>query len=81
MLIGSGGINSGVEAAKAFALGSDMVASARIILQELNENGAEGVVKLVNQWFNTVRKIMYLTGSSSLQELRKNKIIEKENLY
>ncbi len=81
VLIGSGGINSGVEAAKAFALGSDMVASARIILQELNENGAEGVVKLVNQWFNTVRKIMYLTGSSSLQELRKNKIIEKENLY
>ncbi len=80
-LIGSGGINSGVEAAKALALGADIVASARIILQELNRNGAEGVVKLVNQWFDTVRKIMYLTGSASLQELRKNKIIEKEKLY
>jgi isopentenyl-diphosphate Delta-isomerase len=80
-LIGSGGINSGVEAAKAFSLGADIVASARIILQELNKNGADGVVKLITQWFDTVRKIMYLTGSSSLQELRKNKIIEKEKLY
>jgi len=81
VLIGSGGINSGIEAAKAFALGSDIVASAKVILQELDKNGAEGVVKLVNQWFDTIRKIMYLTGSSSLRELRKNKIIEKENLY
>jgi isopentenyl-diphosphate delta-isomerase len=81
VLIGSGGINSGVEAAKVLALGADIVASARIILQELNKNGAEGVIKLINQWFDTVRKIMYLTGSSSLQELRKNKIIKKEKLY
>jgi isopentenyl-diphosphate delta-isomerase len=80
-LVGSGGINSGIEAAKAFALGSDIVASARIILQELNRNGAEGVVKLINDWFDTIRKIVYLTGSSSLNELRKNKIAKKENLY
>jgi isopentenyl-diphosphate delta-isomerase len=81
VLIGSGGINSGIEAAKALALGADIVASARIILQELNKNGTEEVIKLVNQWFDAIRKIMYLTGSSSLQELRKNKIIEKEKLY
>jgi isopentenyl-diphosphate Delta-isomerase len=80
-LIGSGGINSGIEAAKALALGADTVASARIILQELNKNDTEGVVGLINGWFNTIRKIMYLTGSGSLQEFRKNKIVEKENLY
>lgn len=80
-LIGSGGINTGVEAAKAFAFGADIVASARIILQELNKNGAEGVVKLINGWFDTVRKIMYLTGSGSLEGLRKNKIVEREKLY
>jgi len=79
-LIGSGGINSGIEAAKALALGTDVVASARIILQELDKNGAAGVVKLVNKWFDTVCKIMYLTGSASLPELRKNKIVKKENL-
>lgn len=80
-LIGSGGINSAVEAAKAFALGADMAASARTVLNELIENGAEGVVGMVDGWFETIRKIMYLTGSTSLGELRKNKITEKENLY
>jgi len=80
-LIGSGGINSDVDAAKALALGADMAASARIILQELNKNGADGVIKLITSWFDTVRKIMYLTGSSSLSELRKNKLVEKEKLF
>ncbi len=80
-LIGSGGVNSGIEAAKAFALGADMVASARIILQELNRNGSEGVVKLIVEWFDTIRKVMYLTGSNSLADLRKNKLVEKEKLF
>ena len=80
-LIGSGGINSGVEAAKALALGADMAASARIILHELDKNGSDGVVKLINDWFDTVRNIMYLTGSSSLSELRKNKLVEKGKLF
>lgn len=80
-LIGSGGINSGYDAAKAFALGADLTASARIILQELNKNGSDGVIELITNWFDTVRKIMYLTGSSSLSELKKNKLIEKEKLY
>jgi len=80
-LIGSGGINSSFDAAKALGLGADMVASARIILQELNKNGAEGVINLINEWFETIRKIMYLTGSSTLQEFKKNKLVKKENLY
>ncbi|RPI66258.1 MAG: type 2 isopentenyl-diphosphate Delta-isomerase, partial [Ignavibacteriales bacterium] len=63
------------------ALGADMTASARIILQELNKNGAEGVIRLINDWFDKVRKVMYLTGSSSLQEFKKNKIVKKENFY
>ncbi|RPI72443.1 MAG: type 2 isopentenyl-diphosphate Delta-isomerase [Ignavibacteriales bacterium] len=80
-LIGSGGINSPMDAAKSLALGADMTASARIILQELNKNGAEGVIRLINDWFDKVRKVMYLTGSSSLQEFKKNKIVKKENFY
>ncbi len=80
-LIGSGGINSAVEAAKALALGSDLIASARIILQTLDKENTEGVEKLVKEWFDYVRKIMFLTGSSSLKELRKNKIIERGILH
>ena len=81
VLIGSGGINSAIDAAKAFALGADYVASARIILKQLDAKGIDGVKKLVYNWFETIRKIMFLTGSSSLKEIRRNKIIRKELLY
>jgi len=81
ILIGSGGINSGVEAAKAFALGADYVASARTILKELNSTGTKGVTNLITSWFETIKKIMFLTGSKSLKELRKNKILRRELIY
>ncbi len=80
-LIGSGGINSGMDAAKAFALGSDIVASARTILQELDKNNVKRVLDLIQNWFSTIRNVMFLTGSSTLKELRKNKIIRKDSLY
>ncbi len=80
-LIGSGGINSGIDAAKAFALGSDLVASARIILQELDKKDVNGVVELIQNWISTIRNVMFLTGSSTLKEFKKNKIIRKDFLY
>lgn len=81
VLIGSGGINSGIEAAKAFALGSDFVASARTVLKQLDLNGVDGVKNLITDWFETIKKIMFLTGSNSLNELRKKKLIRREILY
>ncbi len=80
-LIGSGGIYNGFDIAKAFALGADITASARIVLQELDKKGIEGVQNLILNWFNTVKKIMFLTGSNNLNDLRKNKLILKEKLY
>jgi isopentenyl-diphosphate delta-isomerase len=80
MLIGSGGINSPFDAAKAFALGADLTSSARIILQELNNNDVEGVKKLIISWFEVIKKIMFLTGAQKLNEL-KNNLILKEKLF
>jgi len=80
-LIGSGGINNGIDAAKAFALGADIAASARVLLQELNRSGVEGVQKLIYNWFETVRNVMFLTGSNTLTELKKSKLVRKEKLY
>jgi isopentenyl-diphosphate Delta-isomerase len=79
-LIGSGGINNPFDAAKAFALGADIVASARIILKELDLKGSKGVEELILNWFQIIRKIMFLTGADKLSEL-KNKIILKEELF
>ncbi len=58
-----------------------MVASARIILQELNKNGTEGVIKLIESWFDTIKKIMFLTGSKNLKEFKRNKLLLKKDLY
>lgn len=81
VLIGSGGVNSAFEAAKVFALGADIAASARIILQELYKSGIEGVIKLIKDWFELIKQVMYLTGSETIEALKNEKIIRKEKLY
>lgn len=81
LLIGSGGINSASEMAIAFALGSDVVASARIILQTLINNDEQAVKELILDWFEYLKKVMFLTGSKNLAELKKNKLIKKDELF
>jgi len=80
-LIGSGGINSANDLAFAFAFGADLVASARIILQTLMKNGDDEVTKLIINWFEYLKKIIFLTGSENLTELKNGKIIKKEELF
>jgi isopentenyl-diphosphate Delta-isomerase len=80
ILIGSGGIDNPFDVAKAFALGADITASAKLILQELYKNGEIGIKNLIISWFEIIRNIMFLTGSNKLNELR-NKIILKEKLF
>ncbi|MCX7876251.1 MAG: type 2 isopentenyl-diphosphate Delta-isomerase [Melioribacteraceae bacterium] len=81
VLISSGGINNGIDIAKSIALGADLSASARIILKELFENDIKGVINLINEWFDDVKKIMYLTGVKNLNELHKIKLIKKSELF
>lgn len=81
LLIASGGVESGVEIAKSIALGADMTASARIILQQLERSGTQGVEQLVRGWFEDVKRIMFLCGCSTPDELKKIKLIKKEELF
>lgn len=80
-LIGSGGIKNGLDAATAFALGADVIASARLILQTLDKSRVEGTVKYIKKIFDEISNVMYLTGSHNLKELRNNKLIKKELFY
>ncbi len=80
-LIGSGGIKNGLDAAKAFALGADVIASARHILKTLDKSGVEGTVNNIKELFDEISKVMYLTGSQNLKELRNKKLIKRELLY
>ena len=65
----------------AFAFGSDIVGSARIILQTLMKNGDDAVNKLIINWFEYLKKVMFLTGSDNLTKLKNGKIIKKEELF
>lgn len=79
VLIGSGGINSAFDAAKALALGADHIASARIILQTLQTGGVEGTISLITEWFDIIKKIMYLTGCDSPGKFNERVLIKKED--
>ncbi|MFA6024823.1 MAG: type 2 isopentenyl-diphosphate Delta-isomerase [Ignavibacteriaceae bacterium] len=81
MLIGSGGINSSFDAAKALALGADFTASARIILQTLIKDQQAGVITLIKDWFEDVKQIMFLTDSQNLRSFGKEKLILKKDCY
>lgn len=81
LLIGSGGIDNSFDNARALALGADITASARKVLQALLEGGTDAVINLINGYFEDLKKIMFLTGSSTLSELRNDKLIIKSELF
>ncbi len=80
LLIGSGGIDDPTALAKSLALGADIGASARKVLKKLIEDGAEALTEMLTEWFSALKKIMVLTNSNNIIELR-GKLIKKEDLY
>lgn len=74
-IIGSGGITSGFDAGKCIALGADLVGSARPMLRALRETGAVGLRGLLQDWVAELRGIMFLTGSTSLQDLQQSPLV------
>ncbi len=81
MLISSGGITDGSEIAKSIALGADLAAAARPVLISVINNDVNGVIELINEWFSSVKNIMYLTNCSKIGELKKVKLISKAELF
>jgi isopentenyl-diphosphate delta-isomerase len=69
-LIASGGIASGLDAAKCLALGADLVAAARPMLEALRGGGTRGLRALIERWSFELRGAMFLTGSARLADLR-----------
>jgi len=68
-LIASGGLRSGIDLAKAIALGADVGAMARPFLLAANA-GEEAVVRLVEDVLEELRICMFATGSGTVTELR-----------
>jgi isopentenyl-diphosphate delta-isomerase len=70
-LIGSGGIRSGVDVAKAIALGADLGATAKPALGPAAEGqGAQGVIDELRAYIEELRIAMLCSGCGDLKALR-----------
>lgn len=73
--IASGGIRSGLDAAKAIALGAWLVGAALPVYQAYRSGGIDGARRLVASLIDGLRMAMLLTGARTVAELRRRPTI------
>jgi isopentenyl-diphosphate delta-isomerase len=69
-VIASGGIQNGSHVAKAIALGANLCASARPLLQALERGGTSELKKTIGLWERDTIRWMFLSGCSTLHDLQ-----------
>lgn len=74
-VIATGGIRSGLDAAKALALGADLVGMARPILIEVSSGGYQGTVKFLEGFFEELAIAMFLVGATNINELKQKSLV------
>ncbi|MGX8790312.1 type 2 isopentenyl-diphosphate Delta-isomerase [Oceanobacillus oncorhynchi] len=71
-LVASGGMKTGVDAAKAITIGADIIGYARHLLQAATES-AEAVVQTMDQLELELKMTMFGVGAADLNELKNTK--------
>ena len=71
-LVASGGMKTGVDAAKAITIGADIIGYARHLLQAATES-AEAVVQTMEQLELELKMTMFGVGAVDLNELKNTK--------
>lgn len=74
-VISSGGIRSGLEAAKAIALGADAVGMALPFLK--NSNNVENILEYITKFEESLRIAMFLVGAKNIEELKNSNLVIK----
>ncbi len=78
-IIGSGGIRSGIDIAKALRLGANFAALARPFLMVALE-GQDSIETFIEQTFRELKITMLLTGSKNIDELKKAPVVISSSL-
>lgn len=68
--IATGGIRSGLDIARAIALGARAGGIARPVLQTLSREGEDGVRQYLDEVVQELRSVMLLTGTARVEDLR-----------
>jgi isopentenyl-diphosphate delta-isomerase len=76
-LIASGGIDNGVTAAKALALGADLCGAAHPMLKMLALRQKRGLTALLREWREELRTVLFLTGSRDIRGLQRPGVLRK----
>jgi len=79
-VIATGGIRTGMDIAKAIALGANSAGIALPLLKPAQES-SEKVVKALEKIIGELRTVMFLTGSKSIKELSSRKIVITGELH
>jgi isopentenyl-diphosphate delta-isomerase len=74
-VIASGGIRSGIEAAKAIALGASLASLAQPVLQATIEGGIKKIRKTLSLLIEELRNAMFLTGAENPKHLQKVPVV------
>ncbi|MDG2305599.1 MAG: type 2 isopentenyl-diphosphate Delta-isomerase [Candidatus Binatia bacterium] len=70
-LIASGGIRSGLDVARALALGAQLAGTALPVYQAYQEGGIDGAREFVGELVRELKVAMLLTGNRTLAEMRR----------
>ncbi|ACS90285.1 MULTISPECIES: type 2 isopentenyl-diphosphate Delta-isomerase [Thermococcus] len=74
-IIATGGIRDGIMIAKALALGANLAGVALPLLKPAVNGDVEGVIKILQQYIDELRNVMFLVGAGSVKELKKVPIV------
>ena len=69
-VVASGGIDNGLKAAKALAMGATVAGCARPVLQACLRDGVDGVRNYLSTMIAAIRMAMALTSSRTVSDLR-----------
>jgi isopentenyl-diphosphate delta-isomerase type 2 len=70
-VIASGGLRTGMDVAKAVAMGADLAALALPFIRAVIDEGADGAIRVVRHIEKTLRAAMVLTTAQRISDLRR----------
>jgi len=80
IVIATGGLRSGIDAAKALRLGADLCGFARPVLRAAIEGGCEGVIRYLRRVIEGLKRALFLVGSKDLAEFRRAPVVVRGEL-